>query len=56
MNKIITTQKSETLTSMEVAEMVSKEHKQLLKDIRRYINQLEKINLEYHNQGKISPR
>lgn len=36
-----------TLTSMEVAEMVGKEHKQILKDIRRYTSQL--------NEGKISP-
>lgn len=37
----------QTLTSMEVAEMVGKEHKQILKDIRRYTSQL--------NEGKISP-
>lgn len=30
----------ETLTSMEVAQMVGKEHKDLLRDIRIYINQL----------------
>lgn len=36
-----------TLTSMEVAQMVEKEHKQILKDIRRYTQQL--------NEGKISP-
>lgn len=40
MNNIITTQKSETLTSMEVAEMIGKEHNKLMRDIRRYINQL----------------
>ncbi len=55
MNNIITTPKSETVTSIEVSNMIGKEHKQLLKDIRRYINQLEKINLEYPNKGKISP-
>lgn len=37
----------QTITSMEVAEMVEKEHKHLLKDIRRYNQQLE--------EGKISP-
>ena len=35
------------LTSMEVAEMVEKEHKMLLRDLRRYTNQL--------NQCKIAP-
>lgn len=55
MNNIITIQKSETVTSIEAANMIGKEHKQLLKDIRRYINQLEKMNLEYPNKGKISP-
>lgn len=37
----------ETVTSMEVANMIGKEHKDLLKNVRRYINQF--------NQGKISP-
>lgn len=55
MNNIISTQKPETVTSTEVANMIGKEHKQLLKDIRRYINQLEKMNFEYPNKGKISP-
>ena len=40
MNNIITNQKSETVTSMEVAEMICKEHNKLMRDIRRYINQL----------------
>lgn len=40
MNNIITTQKSQTLTSMEVAEMVGKEHYHLIRDIRRYLKQL----------------
>ena len=30
----------QTLNSMEVAEMVEKEHKKLMRDIRRYIKQL----------------
>lgn len=47
MNNIITTQKSETLTSIEVAEMIGKEHCQLLKDIRRYITQLGKVNFNF---------
>lgn len=37
MNSIITN-KIETVTSMEVTQMVNKEHKYLLRDIRRYIN------------------
>ncbi len=37
----------QTLDSREVAEMVEKEHRQILKDIRRYIEQF--------NEGKISP-
>ncbi len=36
-----------TITSMEVAEMVEKRHADLLKDIRKYVRQL--------NQGNISP-
>lgn len=47
MNNIITNQKSETVTSMEVAEMVNKEHKYLMRDIRRYTKQL--------NEGNIAP-
>lgn len=37
----------QTIDSREVAEMVDKEHRQLLKDIRRYAKQF--------NEGKISP-
>jgi len=33
------------LTSMEVAEMVEKQHNELLKDIRRYVNQLGEGNI-----------
>ena len=32
------------ITSMEVAKMVEKEHKELLRDIRRYISQLAQRN------------
>lgn len=55
MNNIITSKTPETVTSMEVANMIGKEHKQLLKDIRRYINQLTKMNLNPSNEVKISP-
>lgn len=47
MNNIITINKIETVTSMEVASMIRKEHKYLIRDIRRYINQM--------NQTKIAP-
>lgn len=39
MNNIITN-KTETVTSMEVSDMIGKEHAKLLRDIRRYIKQL----------------
>ena len=55
MNNIITTTYSETITSMEVAQMIDKEHKYLLRDIRRYLNQIDKINMEKSNQTKIAP-
>lgn len=40
MNNIITTNTNETIPSTEVAQMVNKEHSKLIRDIRRYINQL----------------
>lgn len=46
MNNIIIN-KIETVTSIEVALMTGKEHSQLLKDIRRYINQLGKVNFDF---------
>lgn len=52
MNNIITTNKTETITSMEVAQMVGKEHSKLLRDIRRYCNQIRKIN-EESNEAQI---
>lgn len=38
----------QTIDSREVAEMIGKEHRQLLKDIRRYI--------QHFNEGKNRPR
>lgn len=38
MNEIIQT--GNTITSLEVSEMVEKQHNELLKDIRRYVEQL----------------
>lgn len=35
-----------TLTSMEVAQMVGKEHKNLVRDIRRYLEQLNETKIE----------
>lgn len=51
----IITINSQTITSMEVAQMIDKEHKYLLRDIRRYLNQIDKINMEKSNQTKIAP-
>lgn len=38
---------TETISSIEVAMMIGKEHSQLLKDMRRYINQLGKVNFDF---------
>lgn len=35
-----------TITSMEVAQMVGKEHKNLVRDIRRYLEQLNETKIE----------
>lgn len=54
MNTItITTTNSETITSMEVAQMINKEHIFLLRDIHRYINQINKINGSKLRESKI---
>lgn len=45
MSNIITSNKLETVTSMEVANMVGKEHNKLTRDIRRYINQLREAKI-----------
>lgn len=39
-NNLMTTSMTETITSMEVATMVTKDHNKLMRDIRRYISQL----------------
>lgn len=55
MNTItITTTNSETITSMEVAQMINKEHRFLLRDIHRYINQINKINESKLGESKIA--
>ncbi len=40
MNKLATMSKESTISSLEVAEMIEKQHNELLKDIRRYVEQL----------------
>lgn len=45
MTDIITTRETEKITSMEVAQMIGKEHKNLLRDIRRYIKQLNGVEI-----------
>lgn len=47
MNNIHMKQLEQTLTSMEVAEMVEKTHANLLKDIRRYCKQLGEVNIDF---------
>lgn len=45
MNDVIEKNRSTTITSMEVAEMVGKEHNKLLRDIRNYIEQLDESKI-----------
>lgn len=40
-------QNEQTLTSMEVAEMVEKTHANMLKDIRRYCKQLGEVKIDF---------
>lgn len=44
----------QTITSIEVAEMVGKTHANLLKDIRRYCNQLGEVNIDFSDFFKES--
>lgn len=46
-------QLDQTLTSLEVAEMVGKEHKNLLRDINRYCKQMNEANIELVDERKI---
>ena len=43
-----------TLTSMEVAEMIGREHNELLKTIRRFVSQMEKIAVGENSHGSKS--
>ena len=45
MTDIITTRTPEIITSMEAAQMIGKEHSKLLRDIRRYIKQLNEVQV-----------
>lgn len=45
MNKLATRSKGSTISSLEVAEMIEKEHSKLLKDIRRYSEQLNEAKI-----------
>lgn len=49
------TEIEQTLTSIEVANMVEKEHKFLMRDIRRYINQIIEGNEKYGGGCKVAP-
>lgn len=44
----------QTITSMEVAGMVGKNHKELMRDIRRYISQINEANNGFINERKIA--
>ena len=44
---------TQTLSSLEVAGMVGKEHKNLLRDINRYCKQIKQANEELYNERKI---
>ena len=47
MNNITTLKTNEALTSIEVADMICKEHSKLMRDIRRYINQLREAKIGF---------
>lgn len=49
MDSKVTINTNKTITSMEVAEMVGKEHNMLLRDIRRYIEQLGQSKIAQSN-------
>lgn len=54
MTNLMTGRTIEAISSIEVANMIGKDHKVMLRDIRRYINQINKINFE-NNENKIVP-
>lgn len=54
MTNLTLTNNTETITSIEVAQIINKEHKFLLRDIHRYINQINKINESKLGESKIA--
>lgn len=46
MSNTLTITNDKTITSMEVAEMVGKEHKNILRDINGYLTELSQLNIE----------
>ena len=49
MDSKVTINTDKTITSMEVAEMIGKEHNMLLRDIRRYVEQLGQSKIAQSN-------
>ncbi|MEZ3423026.1 MAG: Rha family transcriptional regulator [Lachnospiraceae bacterium] len=45
----------QTLNSREVSEMIEKKHKDLIRDIKRYIKQMNEVNEKYSIERKIAP-
>ncbi|MCM1217511.1 MAG: Rha family transcriptional regulator [Lachnospiraceae bacterium] len=45
----------QTLDSREVAEMIEKNHKDLIRDIKRYIKQMNEVNEENTNERNLAP-
>ena len=45
-----------TLDSREVATLIEKENKELLRDIRRYVEQIEEVNKKAFEEGKGNER
>ena len=45
----------QTLNSREVSEMIEKNHKDLIRDIKRYIKQMNEVNEKYSIERKIAP-
>ena len=49
MDITLTNSKDKTITSMEVAEMIGKEHKNILRDIKKYVSELAELKIEPGN-------
>lgn len=55
MNNLALLEKEQTISSLEVAEMIGKEHKNLLADIRGYIKELGELKIQLTNSIEIEP-